>query len=40
MATKEINIINKKAAFNFFISSTYEAGIILMGTEIKSIRTY
>ena len=38
MATKEINIINKKAAFNFFISATYEAGIILTGTEIKSVR--
>ena len=38
MAEKEINIINRKAAFNFFISSTLEAGIILTGTEIKSVR--
>ena len=38
MAEKDINIINRKAAFNYFVSSTYEAGIILTGTEIKSVR--
>lgn len=29
---------NKKASFDYFILSTYEAGIVLFGTEIKSIR--
>ena len=29
---------NKKAYFDYFILSTYEAGIELFGTEVKSIR--
>ena len=29
---------NKKARFEFFILETYEAGLVLKGTEIKSIR--
>jgi SsrA-binding protein len=29
---------NRKARFNFFIEETYEAGIVLKGTEVKSIR--
>ncbi len=29
---------NRKARFEYFISDTYEAGISLQGTEIKSIR--
>jgi SsrA-binding protein len=29
---------NKKASFNYHILNTYEAGIVLKGTEIKSIR--
>ncbi len=29
---------NKKATFDYFVLSTYEAGIVLFGTEIKSIR--
>jgi SsrA-binding protein len=29
---------NKKAYHDFFIEETYEAGIVLQGTEIKSIR--
>lgn len=29
---------NKKAFFDYFILSTYEAGIELFGTEVKSIR--
>ena len=32
----EIN--NKKAYHDYFILETYEAGIVLQGTEIKSIR--
>ena len=29
---------NKKANFEYFIISTYEAGIVLTGSEVKSIR--
>ena len=29
---------NKKARHDFFIEETYEAGISLTGTEIKSVR--
>lgn len=29
---------NKKARHEFFIEDTYEAGIVLTGTEIKSVR--
>ena len=29
---------NKKANFEYFIISTYEAGIVLQGSEVKSIR--
>lgn len=33
-----IEIKNKKASFDYFIEDTYETGIVLTGTEIKSIR--
>ena len=33
-----IEIKNKKAYFDYFIEDKYEAGIVLTGTEIKSIR--
>ena len=33
-----INIKNKRASFDYVISDTYTAGIVLTGTEIKSIR--
>ena len=29
---------NRKASHNYFIEDTYEAGLVLQGTEIKSIR--
>ena len=29
---------NKKARFDYFIEDTYEAGIVLHGTEVKSLR--
>jgi SsrA-binding protein len=35
---KIINILNKRAKFDFEIIETYTAGIVLAGTEIKSIR--
>lgn len=34
-----IEIKNKKALFDYSIEDTYEAGIVLRGTEIKSIRS-
>ena len=33
-----VNIKNKKAAFEYFFIETLTAGIVLTGTEIKSIR--
>lgn len=36
---KNINIQNKKARFQYEILDKYTAGIVLTGTEIKSIRT-
>jgi SsrA-binding protein len=38
MAFKTINIENRKAGFNYFITGSYEAGIMLTGTEVKSVR--
>ncbi len=35
---KKIEILNRKAGFNFHIEDKYEAGIALLGTEVKSIR--
>ncbi len=35
---KTANILNKKAKFDYEILETYSAGIVLTGTEIKSIR--
>jgi SsrA-binding protein len=29
---------NRKARFNYFIEDTYEAGIALLGSEVKSLR--
>jgi SsrA-binding protein len=33
---KEMN--NRQAYYNYFIEDKYEAGIVLLGTEVKSIR--
>lgn len=36
---EEKNItVNRKARHEYFIVSTYEAGIVLVGTEVKSLR--
>ncbi|UMY64429.1 MULTISPECIES: SsrA-binding protein SmpB [unclassified Flavobacterium] len=35
---KTANILNKRARFDYEILETYTAGIVLTGTEIKSIR--
>jgi len=38
MTSTKISVKNKKAFFQFEILETFEAGIVLTGTEIKSIR--
>lgn len=38
MKPKDINIKNRRASFDYEISDTFTAGIVLTGTEIKSIR--
>ncbi|MFM7454314.1 MAG: SsrA-binding protein, partial [Cyanobium sp.] len=38
MAANELNIKNKRAPFEYFIDEEFIAGIVLSGTEIKSIR--
>lgn len=40
MAKEELKIVaqNKKARHDYFIEQTIEAGIVLSGTEVKSIR--
>ena len=35
---KTVNILNKRARFDYEIIETFTAGIVLTGTEIKSIR--
>lgn len=35
---KKVNIVNKKARYEYFFDGMLETGIILTGTEIKSIR--
>ena len=36
--TKQVNIKNKRAGFEYAFIDTYAAGLVLTGTEIKSIR--
>ena len=40
MAKESMKLVanNKKARFDYFIEDTYEAGIALHGTEVKSLR--
>lgn len=38
MANTQINIKNKRATFDYEIVETFTAGLVLTGTEIKSIR--
>ncbi len=35
---KDVNIQNRRARFDYSIGETYTAGIVLTGTEIKSLR--
>ena len=37
-AKSDVKIVNKKAKFEYIILDRYTAGIVLYGTEIKSIR--
>ncbi|MGN1409100.1 MAG: SsrA-binding protein SmpB [Eubacteriales bacterium] len=37
-AGKKIIAVNRKARHDYFVEDTYEAGIALYGTEVKSIR--
>src|SRR5690606_38876437 len=36
--SKNFNIVNRRAGFEYFFLDKYVAGIVLTGTEIKSIR--
>ena len=38
MNPKEINIKNKRASYDYAISDTFTAGLVLTGTEIKALR--
>ena len=34
----KIVTVNRKAKYNYFVEDTYEAGMVLLGTEVKSLR--
>ncbi|MFY7815035.1 MAG: SsrA-binding protein, partial [Chryseobacterium taeanense] len=36
---KTVNIVNRRARFEYEILEEYEAGMVLTGTEIKSLRS-
>jgi SsrA-binding protein len=38
LALKPINIVNRKAGFEYHLDLKFTAGIVLSGTEVKSIR--
>ncbi|OGO84798.1 MAG: SsrA-binding protein [Clostridiales bacterium GWE2_32_10] len=38
MENKKIIAQNKKAYYDYFIEQTFEAGLVLVGTEVKSMR--
>ncbi|HNQ62322.1 MAG TPA: SsrA-binding protein SmpB [Bacteroidia bacterium] len=38
MSQKSVVIVNKKASFEYHLLQSYTAGIMLTGTEVKSIR--
>ena len=38
MAKEEMKLNNKKAYHDYFIEEKYEAGLVLHGTEVKSLR--
>ena len=38
MSDRKIIAENRKARFDYFIEDTYECGIVLQGTEVKSVK--
>ena len=40
MSIKPLNIANKKAQFEYFVDLKFCAGLVLKGTEVKSIRNH
>ncbi len=38
MANVSINIVNRKARYEYEVLDTFEAGIVLQGCEVKSVR--
>ena len=38
MAGRKIVVFNRKASHEYFLEERFEAGLVLQGTEIKSIR--
>ena len=40
MSQESIKLVanNKKAYHDYFVDETFEAGIVLVGTEVKSLR--
>ncbi len=38
MGNRKIMAENRKARFDYFIEDTYECGIVLQGTEVKSVK--
>ncbi len=40
MNKQQIVATNRKARHNFFIEDSYEAGMVLTGTEVKSLRAH
>ena len=36
--TGNVIAVNKKAAFEYYIEEKFEAGIVLVGCEVKSLR--
>src|SRR5690606_10448759 len=39
MSEKRLNIVNRKANFEYHIDIKFTAGMVLTGTEVKSIRS-
>ena len=37
-AGEKIVCVNRQARYNYFIDETYEAGLVLLGSEVKSLR--
>ena len=35
---EQIICVNRQARYNYFIDETYEAGLVLLGSEVKSLR--